>query len=237
MEAEVLPAKLKDCTLPDRTEESEEDHLHIPVASMRYRVAKRLFDLALVLTLTPLVLPLLIVLAVLIKLTSPGPVFYRHMRLGQHGRTFRLWKLRTMWTNSDSLLARHFQEDPGAKKEWARQYKLQNDPRITPLGRILRRTSLDEVPQLLNVLRGEMSFVGPRPIIDAEASRYGGGFGIYCAAKPGLTGLWQVHGRGKVQYEMRVSFDMEYVSTWSFRRDIGLILKTIPVLWSMKGAF
>lgn len=237
MEAEVLPAKI-DCVLRDRTRTGEtEDRLHIPVDSLRYRVVKRVFDLALALILFPLALPLLVILAILIKLTSPGPIFYRHMRLGQHGRAFQLWKLRTMWTNSDHLLSRHLQEDPRAKEEWLRKYKLQNDPRITPLGRILRRTSLDEIPQLINIFRGEMSFVGPRPIIDDEALRYGGGIGLYCAAKPGLTGLWQVHGRGKVQYEVRVSFDLEYVSTWSFGRDVRLILKTIPVLWSRKGAF
>jgi UDP-galactose-lipid carrier transferase len=235
MEVEVLPAKISGVLL-DRTEEREE-RLYIPVESVRYRVAKRALDLILVFLLAPLALPLLLLLAILIKLTSPGPVFYRHMRLGQHGRVFRLWKLRTMLTNSDHLLSRYLEENPKAKKEWQCHYKLQNDPRVTPLGRILRRTSLDEIPQLLNVLRGEMSFVGPRPIIDAEALRYGGGIGIYCAAKPGLTGLWQVHGRGKVQYQVRVSFDLEYVSTWSLGRDLELILRTIPVIWSTKGAF
>ncbi len=235
MEAEVLPAEV-DCVLRDRTG-GKEDRLHIPVESLRYRLAKRAFDLALAFVLLPFALPLLLVLAILIKLTSPGPVFYRHQRLGQRGRVFRLWKLRTMWINSDHLFSSYLQENPEAKKEWLHQYKLQVDPRITPLGRVLRRTSLDEIPQLFNILRGEMSFVGPRPIIHAEALRYGAGIGIYCAAKPGLTGLWQVHGRGKVRYEVRVSYDLEYVSTWSLRRDFVLILRTIPVLWSTEGAF
>lgn len=231
----MYPAKRK--YRLEEVPEKQSDTLYIPVISARYRIAKRAMDLLLVAFLLPFLLPLFAILAILIKLTSPGPVFYRHLRIGQHGRPFCLWKFRTMWVEGDSILSRHLEENPEAKKQWLRQYKLQSDPRVTPLGRFLRKTSLDEIPQLLNVLRGEMSFVGPRPVIAAEVPRYGGGLTIYLAAKPGLTGLWQVRGRGKVRYELRVSYDLEYVSTWSLRQDLKLLLRTLPALWSAEGAF
>lgn len=220
-----------------RTRKKQADPVFVPVNCLRYRLVKRAVDLLLVVLAMPLVLPLLLFLAILIKLTSPGPVFYRHVRVGQHGHPFCLWKLRTMLVESEVILSRYFEENPEAKKQWLRQYKLQKDPRVTSLGRFLRKTSLDELPQLLNVLRGEMSLVGPRPVIDAEILRYGGGVELCLAAKPGLTGLWQVRGRGNVRYELRVSYDLEYVSTWSLGRDLLLIIRTIPAIWSAEGAF
>lgn len=213
------------------------DCLHIPIHSLRYRIAKRLLDLLLVAALAPIAIPVLLILAVLIKLTSPGPVFYRHLRVGQYGRPFRLWKLRTMWAESESLLTHYLKTNPEARTQWQRQQKLYDDPRVTPLGRLLRKSSLDELPQLINILLGEMSFVGPRPITDAELRRYGGAVEACFAAKPGLTGLWQVRGRGRVQYEVRVSYDTEYVCTWTLSMDVVLLLKTIPVVWSEKGAY
>lgn len=154
--------------------------------------------------LLPFLFPVCLLLILLIKCSSKGPVFYKHLRVGQDSRCFYLYKFRTMFLHGDTLLEAYLATNPEARQEWDEQYKLRWDPRVTPLGAILRRTSLDELPQILNVLLGNMSFVGPRPIVHDEICRYGAAFPLYAAAKPGITGLWQVSGRGTLSYETRV---------------------------------
>jgi exopolysaccharide production protein ExoY len=206
-------------------------------ASGAYCWVKRGFDLVLAVLLMPFLLPVCGALALLIKCTSSGPVFFRHRRVGQHAQPFYLYKFRTMVPDGDRLLRLYLAENPEARKEWMQQHKLRFDPRITPVGRVLRRTSLDELPQILNVFRGEMSFVGPRPIVKEEIHRYGDSFSIYAAARPGITGLWQVSGRGELAYEERVAMDVEYVRTWSLRGDLRMLMKTSHVVLKSKGAF
>jgi exopolysaccharide production protein ExoY len=205
--------------------------------SWSYRVAKRMLDLVLAIALLPFFVPICLLLMLLIKCGSKGPVFYRHLRVGQDSRGFHLYKFRTMFLDSDTILKDYLATDPGARQEWDERYKLRRDPRVTPLGAILRRTSLDELPQIVNVLLGHMSFVGPRPIVHDEVCRYGGAFALYAAAKPGITGLWQVSGRGTLPYEMRVSLDIKYVTTWSFLHDLRVLLKTARVVCNSEGAY
>ncbi len=202
-----------------------------------YTVAKRSFDLALAVTLTPLLFPLLVLLTLLTSCCSKGPVFYRHLRVGRNCRAFYLYKFRTMFLDGDARLQTYLAQSPDAQKEWNAQYKLRRDPRVTPLGRFLRRTSLDELPQIVNILLGQMSFVGPRPIVPAEIGRYGEAFAYYAAAKPGITGLWQVSGRGTVSYQRRVALDVRYVMTWSLLRDLQILLKTPRAVCSSEGAY
>ena len=205
--------------------------------SWSYRVAKRMLDLVLAIALLPFFVPICLLLMLLIKCGSKGPVFYRHLRVGQDSRGFHLYKFRTMFLNSDVILKDYLATDPIARQEWEERYKLRRDPRVTPLGAILRRTSLDELPQIVNVLLGHMSFVGPRPIVRDEVARYGGAFAFYAAAKPGITGLWQVSGRGTLPYETRVSLDIQYVTTWTFLDDLRVLLKTARVVCNSEGAY
>jgi len=198
--------------------------------------AKRIFDVtASALTLICfLVLFLLVALA--IKVSSKGPVLFRHARIGRNGERFDCLKFRTMHVDGDEVLARHFAEHPDARTEWETTQKLRRDPRVTALGRVLRTSSVDELPQLINVLRGDMSLVGPRPIVQAEVVRYGDHFGDYCSVRPGLTGLWQVSGRSDTGYDERVALDCEYVARGSFAFDIVIILRTLPAVFAARGA-
>jgi lipopolysaccharide/colanic/teichoic acid biosynthesis glycosyltransferase len=205
--------------------------------SWMYRVGKRMLDLVLGMLVLPLVLPICLVLMIAIKCTSRGPVLYRHIRVGRNGRRFYLYKFRTMVTNSQHILRMHIARNHDARQEWKQQHKLQVDPRVTSLGRVLRRTSLDELPQIFNVFLGDMSFVGPRPIVPAEIARYGRAFDIYAAAKPGITGLWQVNGRGAVSYGRRIALDVEYVKTWSIVCDLKILLNTPRVVAKREGAY
>jgi exopolysaccharide production protein ExoY len=205
--------------------------------SWSYRVVKRALDLMLAVVLLPFLVPICLLLAFLIKCTSKGPVFYRHLRVGQDSRRFHLYKFRTMFADSDKILEAYLATDALARQEWAEQYKLRHDPRVTRLGAVLRRTSLDELPQIVNVLAGHMSFVGPRPIVNDEISRYGGAFSLYAAVKPGITGLWQVSGRGTLSYAARVSLDMQYVMTWSLPHDLRVLVRTARAVLASVGAY
>jgi len=177
-----------------------------------------------------------ILVAVLVKLTSVGPVFYGQRRFGRAGQLFTAWKFRSMVANANQVLEQHLASDPKLREEWRRSHKLRNDPRITPLGRFLRRTSLDELPQIWNILRGQMSLVGPRPIVAEEIPRYGDGIGLYKKVTPGLTGLWQVSGRNNVSYEQRVNFDLYYVRNWSIWLDLYVLARTVKVVVIGDGA-
>ncbi|MFQ4138820.1 undecaprenyl-phosphate galactose phosphotransferase WbaP [Nodosilinea sp. PGN35] len=201
------------------------------------RLIKTLLDIVLTLVVGLCLLPLLGVIAVLVKLDSPGPVFYGQPRLGQNNVPFVAWKFRSMVPNAERVLERHLEENPALRQQWELDHKLRYDPRITRVGHFLRRTSLDELPQLWNVLRGDMSLVGPRPIVEEEVFRYADKYTLYTKVLPGLTGLWQVSGRNNVSYEERVNLDAYYVRNWSVWLDVYILLKTIWVVVIGDGAY
>ncbi len=208
----------------------------LPTERASYRMTKRLFDVAISILLLPLLGVLMVVIGSVVAVTSGLPVFYRQHRLGQHGKTFRIFKFRTMRNNADQALAEFLLHHPEIRDEWQRTHKLKQDPRITRLGRFLRDTSLDEIPQILNVLRGEMSLVGPRPIVQAERAKYGERYAFYTEAVPGITGVWQVSGRCNVSYADRVKMDEDYVRNWSLLRDISILLRTPRSVLRRDGA-
>ncbi|HEU0204382.1 MAG TPA: sugar transferase [Burkholderiaceae bacterium] len=181
--------------------------------------------------------PLMLFIAWRIWRTDGTPVLFAHYRIGKDGRLFRCLKFRTMVRDADRVLTRLLLDDPEARKEWERSQKLRADPRVTPFGRLLRRTSLDELPQLINVLRGEMHLVGPRPIVVHELRRYGPVKYHYLSVKPGMTGLWQVSGRTETSYEERVRLDRRYVEQRSLWLDVLILVKTARVLIDRSGAF
>jgi exopolysaccharide production protein ExoY len=206
---------------------------HVPAASRFALVVKRIVDCAGAFGVLLFLAPVLCLIAILVRVTSPGPVIYRRRVLGVDGVEFDAFKFRTMAQNAetslpaDSDLARRFREN----------MKLRTDPRVTAFGRVLRRLSLDELPQLFNVLRGEMSLVGPRMIAPDEASRYGSSLSRRLSVRPGITGLWQVSGRQDVDYDTRIALDLQYIENWSLRLDLLILLKTIPAVLSMRGAY
>jgi len=212
-------------------------HSGLPIVSLRYRVLKPLLDLLIVFLAFPVAIPLGLVLAALIRLTSKGSVLYRHRRIGQFQQPLYVWKFRTMYEDSEHLLEQHLSSSAEARHEWARAQKLRDDPRVTPIGRLLRKTSLDEIPQLLNVLAGDMSIVGPRPIVDEERPKYGKYFSTYTYELPGITGLWQVSGRCEVDYPERVLLDVQYVEQWSLWMELKILIKTVRVILHSKGAY
>jgi exopolysaccharide production protein ExoY len=198
---------------------------------------KRCFDVMGALAVIILLLPLFCLIALAIKLWDRGPVFYRHQRIGLNGAAFDCLKFRSMVANSDEVLLRHLAANREAAREWEEARKLKRDPRITPLGSSMRKTSIDELPQLLNILKGEMSFVGPRPIVTAEMPKYGDCIGHYLRARPGLTGPWQISGRNDVDYATRVALDRKYIEEWSFWRDLAIIAKTARVVVTARGCY
>nr|HAL7249470.1 undecaprenyl-phosphate galactose phosphotransferase WbaP [Escherichia coli] len=199
------------------------------LAKWSSRTLKRLFDIIASIAIIILLSPVLLYISRLVK-KDGGPAIYGHERIGQDGKPFKCLKFRSMVTNSKDVLNELLQNDPEAKREWDTTFKLKNDPRITKIGAVLRRTSLDELPQLFNVLKGEMSLVGPRPIITAELERYNEEVDYYLLSKPGMTGLWQVSGRSDVDYETRVYLDAWYVKNWSMWNDIAILFKTVGVV-------
>jgi exopolysaccharide production protein ExoY len=198
---------------------------------------KRGFDILAAIAAILLLLPLAVLLALAIKACDRGPVLYRHRRIGLNGATFECLKLRTMVVDADLALQRHLAADSEAAREWAECHKLKRDPRITPLGFALRKTSADELPQLFNVLKGDMSLVGPRPIVAAEVPKYGSCIDHYLRVRPGLTGPWQVSGRNDVDYATRIGLDRAYVENWSFWRDLVIVAKTARVVLSARGSY
>lgn len=206
-------------------------------ASRLARAAKRCVDFSGAAVLLLALLPVLIALAAWVSLNSRGSIFFRHLRVGRGGKLFYVWKFRTMCQNSDRILREHLDHNAEARMEWQSTQKLTNDPRITRGGRFMRRFSLDELPQLWNVLRGDMSLVGPRPIVTSEVDRYGAAIYSYYAVRPGLTGLWQVSGRSNTTYRQRVDLDKQYVESWSPLLDTSICLKTVRVLLTGEGAY
>jgi len=203
--------------------------------ALRLRV-KRAGEVVLAIALLVAMLPLFLLFALIIR-ADGGPTFYGQVRVGRGGRPFRCLKFRSMVHNADQVLADLLARDPEAAREWACDFKLKNDPRITRLGRFLRSSSLDELPQLLNVLRGDMSFVGPRPIVEAEVERYREDIDLYYLVRPGITGLWQVSGRNDVTYDRRVALDARYVLNWSLKFDAMIMLRTLPAVLRKSGAY
>jgi exopolysaccharide production protein ExoY len=201
------------------------------------RVMKRLFDAGVAALGLLLLCPLFILVALAIWSVDGGSPVYRHRRLGRGGRSFDCLKFRSMRTDGDAVLARHLAGNPAALAEWTRTRKLKDDPRITAIGHMLRKSSLDELPQLWNILRGDMSLVGPRPIVEAEVEKYGEAAAAYFAVRPGLTGAWQVSGRSDTTYAERVRLDRHYVESRSFAGDIMIIVRTIPAVLLVKGSY
>lgn len=200
-----------------------------------YQYVKRMLDIiGAVFLLLLLAIPCVLI-AAMIVLTSPGPVFYREERIGRHRRAFRIWKFRSMYNDSTQRSQIATETHSDVVLEW-RMRKHHTDPRITPIGGILRSWSLDELPQLINVLRGEMSLIGPRPIVKSEAPFYGDFLRYYLSATPGMSGLWQVSGRSAVDYNRRAWLDMQYVEHWSLALDIKILLKTLPAVLGRVGA-
>jgi Undecaprenyl-phosphate galactose phosphotransferase WbaP len=202
----------------------------------RRQAIKRVLDLATILFFAPLILPVVAVISLCIAMVSPGPVLFRQKRIGMGGRDITIWKFRTMVPDAETVLERHLAAHPEALKEWAASHKLVHDPRIFPLGRWLRKTSLDELPQLWNVLIGDLSLVGPRPIVWEEVEQYRAGFAMYKKVKPGLTGLWQISGRSSTTYDERVDLDTYYVRNWSVWFDIYILARTPLEVVLCRGA-
>jgi undecaprenyl-phosphate galactose phosphotransferase len=202
----------------------------------KLRRRKRLFDLIFGAALIVFLAPLMFIIAALVKIDG-GPVLYGHRRIGANRQSFRCWKFRSMVVDADKVLGDMLRSDPEALAQWERDFKLKSDPRITPIGRFLRTTSLDELPQLFNVIAGDMSLIGPRPIVTEEIARYGDAFRHYCACRPGMTGLWQVSGRNGVDYVRRVKYDEQYATAWSFLLDLVVLCRTVVVVTRRSGAY
>ncbi|MEX2308339.1 MAG: undecaprenyl-phosphate galactose phosphotransferase WbaP [Pirellulales bacterium] len=201
------------------------------------RLSKRLMDIVGALFGGLVLMPLLFYIAVAVKLSSRGPVLYANERIGRDGRRFHMWKFRSMFTHGDAVLEDYLELHPECRDEWQTTHKLRDDPRITRIGRFIRKTSLDELPQLWNVLRGEMSLVGPRPILLEEQAKYGDCYSLYTMVSPGITGLWQVSGRSDASYDERLQFVSYYVHNWSLWLDIYLLLRTVRIVLFGKGAY
>jgi undecaprenyl-phosphate galactose phosphotransferase len=207
--------------------------------NLRYwpaRLLKRLFDVLASVVILLLLLPLFIYLAAKIR-KDGGPAIFSHLRVGQSGKMFNCYKFRSMRVDAEEQLRDILASSHDLREEWEREFKLKDDPRISNIGQFLRRTSLDELPQIFNVIKGDMSLVGPRPVIKAELARYGDDVDYFLMVRPGMTGLWQVSGRNNVDYDTRVYLDTWYVKNWSLWYDIAILFKTIKVVFKREGAY
>ena len=209
----------------------------IAAATRANGVFKRIFDFTAAACGLTVLAPVLLTVALIVYIGDRGPAFFGHTRVGRHGRTFKCWKLRSMVRNGDDLLKAHLAANPEAQREWSETQKLTDDPRITPIGAFIRKTSIDELPQLWNVLVGEMSLIGPRPITRGELDRYGKARRYYLLVRPGITGLWQVSGRNSTTYDRRVELDRNYLENWSYGQDAMILLRTLPAVLKSEGAF
>lgn len=216
------------------------EHQPLPTKVPRWykRLTVRLLDLIVAVPALIVSVPIVLVLAVAVRVDSTGPALFASRRITRDGRFFDMWKIRTMVTDGDRILEEHFRVHPEDRVEYDARMKLENDPRVTRLGRVLRRWSLDELPQLLNVVRGDMSIVGPRPLLAEEAERMGPAFPTVVRVKGGLTGLWQVSGRSSLTFEQRVPLDVEYANERTLRGDLRIIGKTVgQFVRGQPGAF
>jgi len=199
-------------------------------------LAKRVSDIIMASLALVFLSPVLLLLAITIRASDGGPAVFKHRRIGRNGQEFDCYKFRSMVRDADTRLKNLLENDSDARDEWMSTQKLETDPRITKFGKFLRRSSLDELPQLLNIIKGDMSIVGPRPIVRDEVEKYGEFFEHYCQVRPGLTGLWQVSGRSDTTYGERVALDVKYVTDWSYANDLRIIAKTIPAVLLSDGA-
>lgn len=211
--------------------------MKIKKRKMPAKAFKRTIDLGVCLLSLPIIVPLGLILSLYICMDSGGSPFYCQERIGQHGKTFKVWKFRTMVKNAEKELETWLNSNPAFAEEWEKSQKLKNDPRLTKAGIFLRKTSLDELPQIINILLGTMTLVGPRPIVKNEKKKYGRYFNEYCEVKPGLTGLWQISGRNNVSYKRRVAYDHYYINNWSIFLDFWILAKTIPAVFHGDGAY
>ncbi len=216
----------------------------IPVISFQktplegwWRIFKRLMDIVLSFLALTFLIPIFLTIALLVKLDSKGPVFFKHERIGKGGKLFLLLKFRTMIKNAEEILNEKLQKDDKFKKQFEKNYKIKEDSRVTRLGKFLRKTSLDELPQFINVLKGDISLVGPRPVIKQELKKYGPFKNQFLALKPGITGLWQISGRTDLSYDDRIKLDIYYIENWSLWLDVQILLKTIPTIIKRRGAY
>jgi exopolysaccharide production protein ExoY len=198
---------------------------------------KRGFDIVGALAGLVALSPLFLLVALLVKFSDGGSVFYGHRRIGRGGSIFHCLKFRTMVEDGDVVLANYFGTNPEAKEEWEATRKLREDPRVTRVGAVLRKLSLDELPQIVNILQGHMSIVGPRPVVRDELENYGNAAVFYLKSRPGLTGLWQISGRNDISYATRVAFDRHYIENWSLKLDLHIIIKTVPAVCMAKGSY
>jgi Undecaprenyl-phosphate galactose phosphotransferase WbaP len=198
---------------------------------------KRLLDIGLILFFSPILIPVFLILIILTKLTSRGPVFYGHKRVGKNGKEFKCWKFRSMCIDADKKLDEILANNPEMRAEWEKERKFTNDPRVTKFGKFLRKTSLDELPQLINILIGQMSFVGPRPVTEPELEKYGPYRDYVLSVLPGLSGMWQTSGRSDTEYEERISLDSYYIQNWSVWLDLWILIKTVYVVLKGRGAY
>lgn len=203
-----------------------------PLGGLSKRSMDVLIAAAALIALSPLMLALILI----IKMSDGGPAFFGHTRIGFGRRRFRCWKFRSMVVDGPAVLAAHLASDASALAEWNASQKLKKDPRVTALGAFLRATSLDELPQFWNVLVGEMSLVGPRPIVDEEVFRYGGAISHYLAVRPGVTGSWQISGRSNTTYRRRVALDRHYATRWTLSRDVVILVRTVPAVLKQRGS-
>ena len=206
-------------------------------SSFPYKIVKRCVDVCIICLFLPILLPLFVAIMVAVWFSSPGPVFYREKRIGQFGNPFTIFKFRSMYTKKYLHDVLQYNECEETQMKRRLDHKHRYDPRITPVGRYLRKLSLDELPQLINVLRGDMSLIGPRPVVEAELQRYGSYAFYYKLMVPGITGLWQVSGRNDVSYLHRVLMDAEYCTNWSPWYDMSILVRTIPTVLKAKGAY
>jgi lipopolysaccharide/colanic/teichoic acid biosynthesis glycosyltransferase len=197
----------------------------------------RVCDIALSVTALVSLAPVLVTVAIIVYLQDGGSIFYSQDRIGRNGKKFKCYKFRSMLVDSAERLEKLLASDPDAREEWERDHKLKNDPRITKFGNFIRKTSLDEFPQLWNVIRGDMSLVGPRPIVNNEIVKYGSSFRYYKAVKPGITGMWQVSGRNNIDYVRRVAIDRKFVQSRSLFLYLYIIFATIPAVLAQKGSY
>ena len=198
---------------------------------------KRIIDLAIIFFTLPLVLPVSLIIALLVRITSPGPVLYGHGRIGKNHKQIKCWKFRSMYKDADEKLESILKENPEMRQQWEKDRKIENDPRVTPFGKFIRKTSLDELPQLINIFFGQMSFVGPRPVTESELVRYGDNADYFLSVTPGLSGMWQTSGRSDTAYEDRVVLDTYYIQNWSIWLDLWILIKTVWVVLGRKGAY
>jgi len=201
------------------------------------RNLKRILDVSAATLVGLAAAPLALAISLAIAFESRGPILFSQVRIGRGGRRFRIWKFRSMAVDADEMLQERLERNHADALEWLMTHKLRNDPRVTRVGRLLRRTSLDELPQLWNVLRGDMSMVGPRPIVEEEIPKYGAALALYTQVRPGLTGLWQVSGRNDTTYRERVDLDCRYIRTWTLLEDLHVALRTVRVVMDGQGAY